>query len=55
MQQQTKWDTVWETTIPLMAAGKGFANLSTYSSSASASFPLKMIWTAPWGQKGSGQ
>lgn len=53
IQWQTKWNTVWETTIPLMAAGKGFANLSTYSSSAFASFPLKMIWTAPWEQKGS--
>lgn len=40
-------DTMCKITIPLMAAGKGFANLSTYSASASASLPLKMIWTAP--------
>lgn len=35
---------------PLTAAGKGLANFSTYSASASAwlSFPLKMICTAPW-------
>lgn len=34
---------------PLRAAGKGLANFSTYSASASAwfSFPLKMICTAP--------
>lgn len=34
---------------PLTAAGKGLANFSTYSASASVwlSFPLKMIWTAP--------
>lgn len=37
---------------PLTAAGKGLANFSTYSASASAwlSFPLKMICTAPWKQ-----
>lgn len=36
--------------LPLTAAGKGLANFSTYSASASAcfSFPLKIIWTAPW-------
>lgn len=34
---------------PLTAAGKGLANFSTYSASASLwlSLPLKMIWTAP--------
>lgn len=39
--------------VPLTAAGKGLANISTYSASASAwfSFPLKIIWTAPWGRK----
>lgn len=38
----------WEYS-PLTAAGKGLANFSTYSASASfwLSLPLKMIWTAP--------
>lgn len=42
----------WESS-PLTAAGKGLANFSTYSASASAwfSFPLKIICTAPWGRK----
>lgn len=43
---------VWCGGSPLTAAGKGLANFSTYSASASAwlSFPLKMICTAPWKQ-----
>ena len=44
-------DTIHAIIIPLIAAGKGFANLSTYSASASVSFPLKMICTAPWEDK----